>query len=129
MQFTHERDAAPNAITSCAPGEVRCGAGVIRSSALLAASGAPRDWSATDAAALDERDLEPLLALAPDLVLLGTGERQVFPGGRVLAALAARGIGCEVMDNGAACRTFNLLLQEGRKVVLALVFPEGKDTG
>lgn len=129
MQFTHERDAAPNAITSCAPGEVRCGAGVIRSSALLAASGAPRDWSATDAAALDERDLEPLLALAPDLVLLGTGERQVFPEARVMAAMAAAGIGFEVMDNGAACRTFNLLLQEGRDVLLALIIPEGSCPG
>jgi len=73
------------------------------------------------------RDLAPLLERKPELVLLGTGERQVFPSGRVLAAFAGCGIGFEVMDNGAACRTFNLLLQEGRDVVLALILPEGPD--
>lgn len=129
MQFTHERDAAPNAVTSYAAGEVRTVTHTFRASVLLSASAAPRDWAVTDAAALGARDLAPLLELAPDLVLLGTGERQVFPEARVMAAMAAAGIGFEVMDNGAACRTFNLLLQEGRDVLLALIIPEGSCPG
>ncbi len=127
MQFTHERDAAPNSIVSYAPGEVRTGARVIRSSVILAPTGEPRGWPVRDAASLNALDVAPLLELAPDLVLLGTGERQVFPAGRVLAGFAARAIGFEVMDNGAACRTFNLLLQEGRDVVLALIMETGTD--
>lgn len=127
MQFTHERDAAPNSISSYAPGEVRTAARVFRSSAILTAAGEPRDWPVCDAAAMSALDIAPLLELGPDLVLLGTGERQVFPAGRVLAEFAARGIGFEVMDNGAACRTFNLLLQEGRDVVLALIMETGSD--
>lgn len=127
MQFTHERDAAPNSISSCSPGEVRSGTRVLRSSVILRAAGEPHDWPVTDAGALDAGDVAQLFDLAPDLVLLGTGERQVFPDGRLLAEFAARGIGFEVMDNRAACRTFNLLLQEGRDVVLALIFEEGSD--
>ena len=127
MQFTHERDAAPNSIASYAPGEVRTGARVIRHSVILSAAGEPKYWPVADAGSLSTRDFAPLLELKPELVLLGTGERQVFPSGRVLAAFAECGIGFEVMDNGAACRTFNLLLQEGRDVVLALILPEGSD--
>lgn len=127
MQFTHERDAAPNSIVSCAPGEVRTTARTFRASVILGAAGEPRDWPVNDVGELDTPDLQPLLELEPDLVLLGTGARQVFPAAHVMVAMAARGIGFEVMDNGAACRTFNLLLQEGRDVVLALIFPEGSD--
>jgi len=127
MQFTHERDAAPNSIASYVPGEVRTGAHLIHHSVILGAAGEPRYWPVTDAGSLSARDFAPLLELKPELVLLGTGERQVFPSARVLAAFAGCGIGFEVMDNGAACRTFNLLLQEGRDVVLALILPEGSD--
>lgn len=127
MQFTHERDAAPNSIVSCAPGEVRTATGVFRSSVILGATGEPRDWSVTEVAALTAADIACLLDPAPELVLLGTGEQQAFPSGPVLAAFAQRGVGFEAMVTGAACRTFNLLLQEGRDVVLALVFEEGSD--
>ena len=57
----------------------------------------------------------------PDVVLLGTGERQRFVHPRLVAALAARQVGVECMDNKAACRTYNILMGEGRRVTLALV--------
>ena len=75
------------------------------------------DWPITDAAALTLADLDPLLALAPELILLGTGERQVFPPAAVLAACLGRGIGLEVMTNAAAARTYSVLAGEGRRVV------------
>lgn len=75
------------------------------------------DWPVTDAAALTLADLDPLLALAPELILLGTGERQVFPPAAVLAACLGRGIGLEVMTNAAAARTYSVLAGEGRRVV------------
>ena len=74
------------------------------------------DWPVTDATAMGPADLEPLLALAPELVLLGTGERQVFPPADVLAACLGRGIGLEVMTNAAAARTYSVLAGEGRRV-------------
>jgi uncharacterized protein len=79
------------------------------------------DWPVGDAALLAEEALEAALELAPEILLLGTGERQVFPPPRIYALLASRGVGFEVMDNGAACRTYNVLLAEGRNVALALI--------
>ena len=75
------------------------------------------EWPVTDAAALAPADLEPLLALVPELVLLGTGERQVFPPAAAMAACLGRGIGLEVMTNAAAARTYSVLAGEGRRVV------------
>jgi uncharacterized protein len=78
-------------------------------------------WPVRDAAALTPADLEPLFALAPEVVLLGSGERQVFPPAATLAACLARGIGLETMTNAAAARTFNVLAGEGRRVVAGFV--------
>ena len=62
-----------------------------------------------------------MIALSPEVVLLGTGERQRMPQAALYAAFAARGIGLEVMDNRAACRTYNVLLGEMRDVAVALM--------
>ena len=81
------------------------------------------DWAVHDAQGMVAADIEPLLALRPELVLLGTGDRQVFPPVEVIAACLTRGIGIEVMDNAAAARTFNVLAGEGRRVVAGFVIP------
>jgi uncharacterized protein len=81
-------------------------------------------WPVTSPASLDPAAVEVLLALEPELVVLGTGRRQVFPSQAVLAAFLSRGIGIEVMDNGAAARTYNLLAGEGRRVVAAFVIEQ-----
>jgi len=66
--------------------------------------------------------IEPLLALQPELVLLGTGPTQRFPSAALRSAFTARGVGLEAMDLGAACRTFNILVQEERRVAAVLFF-------
>jgi uncharacterized protein len=79
------------------------------------------DWPATSVDALGADHLAALVALAPEIVLLGTGARFQFPAPALLAPLYQAGIGVEVMDTPAACRTYNILLGEGRNVVAALV--------
>jgi len=79
------------------------------------------DWAVTDARTLTADELQPLLALAPEVVLLGTGERQAFPPAAMLAACLKRGIGLEAMSNEAAARTFNVLAGEGRRVAAGFV--------
>lgn len=79
------------------------------------------DWAVNDVAALTPAQVEPVLALKPDVVLLGTGERQRFPSQAVLAAFLQHGIGVEVMDNAAAARTWDILADEGRNVVAAFI--------
>ncbi|KGM55390.1 hypothetical protein N800_13720 [Lysobacter daejeonensis GH1-9] len=80
-------------------------------------------WAVRDAKALTVDQLEPLLALAPEVVLLGTGANQVFPSPAVMAACLGRGVGLEVMSNAAAARTFNVLAGENRKVVAGFILP------
>lgn len=79
------------------------------------------EWPVADAASLAPGDLEPLLALGPEVIVLGTGGAQVFPAPEVMAAVLSRGIGIEVMANPAAARTFHVLASEGRKVVAGLI--------
>jgi uncharacterized protein len=81
------------------------------------------DWAVRDARGMVAADLDPVLVLAPELVVLGTGAVQVFPPAEVMAACLTRGIGIEVMDNAAAARTFNVLAGEGRRVVAGFVIP------
>jgi uncharacterized protein len=81
-----------------------------------------KPWSASDFDHLREKDFAELTSLGVDIVLLGTGARQRFPHPRLTGALAARRIGLEVMDLKAACRTYNILVAEERKVALALIF-------
>jgi uncharacterized protein len=66
-------------------------------------------------------DFDPVLALQPAVVLLGSGASLRFPAPAVMAACLTRGIGIEVMDNAAAARTFNVLATEGRRVVAAFL--------
>lgn len=79
------------------------------------------DWPPTSAAALTEADLAAVAALDCPIVLLGTGRRQHFPPPALLRPLIERQIGVEVMDSHAACRTYNILMAEGRAVAAALI--------
>ena len=78
-------------------------------------------WGPANPADLAPEHLATLLDLTPQVILLGTGARQVFPAPAIYAALRERRLGLEVMDTGAACRTYNILLAEGRRVVAGLL--------
>ena len=80
-------------------------------------------WPVSDAGALDLNDIQPILELKPDVVLLGTGDQQVFPAAEVMAAFLKHGIGIEPMDNAAAARTHTILAGEDRQVVAAFILP------
>lgn len=78
-------------------------------------------WRPCSAAELTASDLDPVLELGPQIVLLGTGANQIFPSWEIFAEAFRRGIGVEIMDTGAACRTYNILMSEGRQVAAALI--------
>jgi uncharacterized protein len=80
------------------------------------------DWQVSDFSALSSSSFEELARMKPEILLLGTGPKQRFPHPSVVAPLAAAGIGVEVMDLKAACRTYNILVAEARKVAAALLF-------
>lgn len=82
----------------------------------------PITWPVASFDALTAEHFEQINAQDPHVVILGTGARQHFIHPRLIAALTARRIGVECMDNQAACRTYNILMGEDRKVALALIF-------
>ncbi|OGS97077.1 MAG: hypothetical protein A3K04_06220 [Gallionellales bacterium RBG_16_56_9] len=79
------------------------------------------DWAVADFDALCAAHFDYFLALEPDVLLLGTGARQRFPHPRLYRALTNAGIGVECMDTPAACRTYNILVAEDRKVIAAIL--------
>jgi len=80
-------------------------------------------WPVQTVQQLKVSHMDAVLALGPAVILLGTGERQLFPQADVLATCLTRGIGLEAMTNAAAARTYNVLASEGRRVALAMVLP------
>lgn len=88
---------------------------------LLRPIGEVTHWPVAGFDALTEADFAALLDLKPELVLLGTGPTHRFPSPRLTAALARDRIGVEVMASSAACRTYNILMSEGRQVLAALL--------
>jgi uncharacterized protein len=81
-----------------------------------------KPWDATGFAELEAGHFDAIAALQPEVVLLGTGDKLRFPHPRLTRSLAAAHIGIEVMDIQAACRTYNILMAEERKVAAALLF-------
>ena len=90
---------------------------------LLAPDQTIEHWPVGTANDLDAQHVDALLQLRPELVILGTGERQVFPAAAFMAGFLRQGIGIEVMDNAAAARTYNLLAGEGRRVIAGFILP------
>ena len=80
------------------------------------------EWSTATPATLTESDMQKLLSLGMEIVLLGTGSKLRFPPGPLMRPFAPAGIGLEIMDAQAACRTYNILAAEGRKVAAAILF-------
>lgn len=91
-------------------------------SLVLSADRLISDWPPQRFSGLEVGHLQAIFELQPELVLLGTGSRQHFPARAIMMEFYQRGIGIEVMSSAAACRTFNLLVAESRRVVAAL-FP------
>jgi len=99
---------------------------ILTRSFVLAPNQLIEDWPVASAAALTPEHLAVALEQNPELIILATGEKQVFPPAAVMAASLTRGIGIEVMNNASAARTYNVLAGENRRVVMAFIL-DGSD--
>lgn len=106
------------------PGEIRVQDDVITQSVILTGEDWSTNWPPSSVSELKREHLERLARDEPEIILLGTGARLYFPPHEMLGDILARGIGLEVMDTGAACRTFNILRSEERRVVAGLMMIE-----
>lgn len=133
MQFQRDHDPAVYNIRAYAPGEItitlpRATSGpveleAIQGSFVISPQRVLPEWAVRAVDEVTDELLAQLLEWEPELVILGTGERLQFPSPQVSQSLIARQIGLEVMDTAAACRTYNILVAEGRRVVAALINP------
>ena len=127
MKLHADRIEGQNAIARHGPDGVIVNGLEHRSSVLVPASGNVVAWPVAGFEALTEAHFEAIAALAPELVIFGSGTRIRFPHPSLLRPLISRRIGVETMDTAAACRTYNVLLAEGRAVVAALLFETRQD--
>ena len=120
MKF-HLNTAEGNMFTGHGADYVRLGVVEYRDNVLVTPERIVTGWTAGGFDTLSEADFAALAELKPEVVLLGTGASLRFPHPRLTRALTDAGIGVEVMDTPAACRTFNILAAEGRRVVAAVI--------
>lgn len=122
MKFSLDSGSGSYAITACGADGVRVN-GVLHTVGLVVMPDLLVEaWPPPSVAALTAEHLIELLdGQQPDVLLLGSGARQCFPERTVLRACAERGVGIEVMDTAAACRTYAVLMAEGRRVMAALI--------
>ena len=121
MNFSLADSADGFNIQAFEPGEIRINERIFTRNLILTPEKLLEDWPAEDVASLQDTHFEAILELAPDILLLGTGARQVFPSAACYANLMSRRIGIEIMDTAAACRTYNILAAEDRRVAAALL--------
>ena len=121
MKLHASRPSGVNTITGYGEGYVMVN-GERRSSSVVVMPDRIEPWQAGGFDTLTPSDFEFLKGLGAEIVLLGTGPRQRFPHPRLTAPLAQTRVGLEVMDLQAACRTYNILVAEERKVAAALLF-------
>jgi uncharacterized protein len=120
MKFTRDQISAIT-VRHVEPGQIRIGNNIVNHNVLLTPDQEVRNWSVDDIHDLAESDFAEVIEAEPEMIIFGTGWTPCFPPREIVFALARRGIGFEVMDTPAACRTFNILVNEGRRAAAALI--------
>lgn len=108
-------------IQSYSPGEIKINGQLFTHNLIISPTELIDPWRCESIENITADDLKIILPLNPEVVLLGTGSRLQFPDPKFLSIFLEQKIGIEVMDTGAACRTFNVLISEGRNAVAALL--------
>jgi uncharacterized protein len=123
MQFIQQQTQGAYVIRRYGADFIVVGDREIRSSCLVALDQLIEAWPPCQVDQLTEEHLAPIFACQPQVVVLATGPRQQFPSARIRGYFGAQRIGLEVMEIGAACRTYNVLISEGRVAVAAILLP------
>jgi uncharacterized protein len=121
MRFQPDTAEGVNVVTRQEPGRVWVGAEAHTSSLLVPWQGPVQPWPASSLAELSAEHFARIVALAPEVVIFGSGRQLRFVAPALLRPLIDARIGVETMDTAAACRTYNVLVSERRKAVAALL--------
>jgi uncharacterized protein len=121
LKLQSDPHSGANTITGYGDGYVEINQTPYAHAVLLSSDGAISAWPVESFDDLEASDFTQMVDLKPELILIGTGSRQRFPKPELLKSLILANIGFEIMDSQAACRTYNILVGEGRQVLLALI--------
>ncbi len=121
MKLQSDPHSGANTITGYGVGYVEINKTPYAHAVVLTSDGGISEWPVQSFENLEAHHFSQLIDLKPELILIGTGSRQHFPKPELLKALIQAKIGFEIMDSQAACRTYNILVGEGRQVLLALI--------
>ena len=121
MKLHADRAEGVNVINACAAGAISVNGERHAHSILVAHIGPIKAWPVASIDELQEAHFADIVAASPEVVILGSGQKLRFPHPSVLRSLMAARIGVETMDTAAACRTYNVLAAEGRRVMAALL--------
>lgn len=124
MKMTQDKGNARYVINAHAPGQVTINHSIYTSSLVVSPERLVPEWRPRSIDELASGDIDVILDEAPEIVLLGTGSMQRFPTSDILMRFGEAGVGCEVMDNAAACRTYTVLMAERRRVIAALLLDD-----
>jgi uncharacterized protein len=121
LKLQSDPHSGANTITGYGDGYVEINQTPYAHAVLLSSDGAISAWPAQSFDSLEASHFTQMVELKPELILIGTGSKQRFPKPELLKSLILANIGFEIMDSQAACRTYNILVGEGRQVLLALI--------
>jgi uncharacterized protein len=121
MKLTLDYGSSVNYIHQYDVGLIKVNDTLIKGNVVILPETIVENWTPTDVGSITIEDFGPVIAFGPEIILLGTGRRQAFPALEVMARMSSQGVGFEVMDTAAACRTYNVLMSESRRVAAALL--------
>jgi uncharacterized protein len=121
MKFAQDSQDEGYVITAYDDESVIVNGKPFRQSLIIATTRLHENWEVSGIEQLQPTHIEQVLTFNPELIIIGTGDRLIFPAVEVYAPIIQRGIGVDFMDTGAACRTYNILMSEGRDVVAGLI--------
>ena len=121
MKFAQDSQEDGYVITAYDDNSVSINGKSFTQSLVVASTRLNENWNIADIKLLSSSHIEEILSFQPELVIIGTGNRLFFPEIEIYSGIIKHGIGVDFMDTGAACRTYNILMSEGRDVVAGLI--------
>lgn len=123
MKITEDKNSGGHIITGYGKGFISVNEVTYQQSLIITPEKLVTDWAASNPKDLTLKNLLQLKNWQPEIVIIGTGEKQIFLESEIMFWFSSQGMGFEVMDSAAACRTYSILMSENRTVVAALLPP------
>jgi len=119
--LTLDDNQAKYQIRAFSPGQIQVNDRILTNNIIITPTKLVDDWRPTNISLITQKDFEFFLELRPDILIVGTGEKLIFPPIQIYGHLINLNIGIEFMNTAAACRTYNALAAENRHVAAALI--------